>query len=226
MCGRYTHNLTWSQIVNLYRLTLPDEEPPGLKLSWNVAPTHVMPIIRPAGNGRELVMAGWDLVPFWLKPDQLAKQPYSTINARAETIRTAPTYREPFKTKRCLVPATGWYEWQKLDAKKKRPIHMCAKATPFALAGVYDVWKGDGGKAITSFAIVTTDAAPSVAQYHNRMPVVLDDSQFDDWTRDTPDQAAAPMKPCVGAIEAWEVGAEVGNVRNNRPELMERVGLL
>ena len=110
MCGRYTHNLTWSQIVNLYRLTLPDEEPPELKPSWNVAPTHVMPIIRPAGNGRELVMAGWGLVAFWLKPDQLAKQPYSTINARAETIRTAPTYREPFKTKRCLVPATGWYE--------------------------------------------------------------------------------------------------------------------
>jgi putative SOS response-associated peptidase YedK len=71
-------------------------------------------------------MAGWGLIPFWLKPDQLAKQPYSTINARSETIRTAPTYREPFKTKRCLVPATGWYEWQKLDAKKKRPIHMCS----------------------------------------------------------------------------------------------------
>ena len=62
------------------------------------------------------------LVPFWLKPAQLAKQPYSTINARAETIRTAPTYREPFKTKHCLVPSTGWYEWQKIDAKKKRPI--------------------------------------------------------------------------------------------------------
>jgi putative SOS response-associated peptidase YedK len=174
---------------------------------------------------RRFKRAGWGRVPFWLKPDQLAKQPYCTINARAETIRTAPTYREPFKTKRCLVPATGWYEWQKLDAKKKRPIHMCAKATPFALAGVYDVWKGDGGKAITSFAIVTTDAAPSVAQYHNRMPVVLDDSQFDDWMRDTPDQAATLMKPYAGAIEAWEVGAEVGNVRNNRPELVERVGL-
>jgi putative SOS response-associated peptidase YedK len=171
-------------------------------------------------------MAGWGLVPFWLKPEQLGKQPYSTINARAETIRTAPTYREPFKTKRCLVPATGWYDWQKLDAKKKRPIHMCAKATPFALAGVYDVWKGDGGKAITSFAIVTTDAAPSVAQYHNRMPVVLDDSHFDDWMRGTPDQAAGLMKPFAGEIEAWEVGVEVGNVRNNRPKLIERVGLL
>ena len=97
---------------------------------------------------------------------------------------------------------------------------------PWGAGIVYDVWKGDGGKAITSFAIVTTEAAPSVAQYHNRMPVVLDDSQFDGWVRDTPDQAAALMKPYAGAIEAWEVGAEVGNVRNNQPELMERVGLL
>ena len=148
-----------------------------------------MPIIRPAGNGRELVMAGWGLVPFWLKPDQLAKQPYSTINARAETIQTAPTYREPFKKRRCLVPASGWYEWQKLDekGKKKRPYHFKPKAEPFALAGVYDVWRGDGGRAITSFAIVTTDAAPSVKQYHHRMPVVLDDAQFDDWMRGTPE---------------------------------------
>jgi putative SOS response-associated peptidase YedK len=71
------------------------------------------------------------------------------------------------------VSASGWYECQKLDAKKKRPIHMRPAATPFALAGVYDVWKGTNGQAITSFAIVMTDAAPSVAQYHNRMPVFL-----------------------------------------------------
>ena len=119
MCGRYTHLLTWSQIVELYRLTLPDE-PTELKPSYNVAPTHVMPIIRPAGNGRELVMAGWGLVPFWLKPDQLGKQPYSTINARDDRIQTAPTYREPFKKRRCLVPASGWYEWQKIDTQRRR----------------------------------------------------------------------------------------------------------
>jgi hypothetical protein len=68
-------------------------------------------------------------------------------------------------------------------------------------------WARDGGKAITSFAIVTTDAAPSVAQHHNRMPVVLDDSQFDEWMRGTADQAAEMMKPYAGAIEAWEIGA-------------------
>ena len=94
MCGRYTYKLTWTEIVELYRLTLPEEQPESLKPNWNVAPTHVMPIIRPAGNGRELVMAGWGLVPFWLKPDQLGKLPYSTINARDDRVQTAPTYRE------------------------------------------------------------------------------------------------------------------------------------
>jgi putative SOS response-associated peptidase YedK len=94
MCGRYTFKLTWAEIVNLYRLTLPDEEPPGLKPSFNVAPTQVMPI------------------------------------------RTAPTYREPFAKRRCLVPATGWYEWQDVGEKKKRPMHMRPKDIPFALAGV------------------------------------------------------------------------------------------
>jgi putative SOS response-associated peptidase YedK len=181
-----------------------------------------MPIIRPAGNGRELVLAGWGLVPFWLKPEQLRQKPYATINARSDRIQTAPTYREPFKKRRCLVPTTGWYEWQKTGAKIRKPFHFRPKAAPFALAGVYDIWRGDGGQAITSFAIVTTGAAPSTQPYHDRMPVVLEESQFDDWMRGAPELAAGMMKPYGGAIEAWEVGAEVGNVKNNRPELMSQ----
>lgn len=231
MCGRYTYKLTWEQIVNLYRLTLPDEPPKdregrAIGPNYNVAPTQVMPIIRPAGNGRELIMAGWGLIPFWMKPQNLARSAYSTINARSDRVQTAPTYREAFKSKRCIVPATGWYEWQAITAKTKKPFHFRPKATPFAFGGVYDVWKGDGGKSITSFAIVTTDAAPSTAMYHDRMPLILDETQFDDWMRGTPEQAAAMMKPYPTEIEAWEVGADVGNVRNNRPELMERAALL
>jgi len=225
MCGRYTHLLTWSQIVELYRLTLPDE-PKDLKPSYNVAPTHVTPIIRPAGNGRELVLAGWGLVPFWLKPDQLAKQPYSTINARDDRVQAAPTYREPFKKRRCLVPASGWYEWQKIDAKTKRPHHFQPVAKPFAFAGVWDVWKGDGKEPITSFSIVTTSPAPNTAQYHDRMPVVLEERQFEDWMRGPPQLAAEMMNPYSGAIDIWEVGKDVGNVRNNKPELLDRVALI
>lgn len=226
MCGRYTFDLTFGDIVSLYRLTLPDEPPERLKPNYNVAPTQVMPIIRPAGNGRELVMAGWGLIPFWMKAENLARQAYSTINARADRIQTAPTYREPFKKRRCLVPATGWYEWQKVNAKTKRPYHFQPKASPMAFAGVYDVWNGDGGKSITSFAIVTTDAAPSTCAYHDRMPVVLEESQFEDWMRGPPEIAATMMKPYAGTIDIWEVDSAVGNVKNNRPELMHRVGLL
>jgi putative SOS response-associated peptidase YedK len=88
MCGRYTHKLTWQQIVNLYRLTLPEEEPSGLRQSYNVAPTDAMPIIRPAGNGRELVMAGWGLIPYWLKAEDLAKS------------LSAPSIRAPKQSER------------------------------------------------------------------------------------------------------------------------------
>jgi putative SOS response-associated peptidase YedK len=226
MCGRYTYKLSWKQIVELYRLTLPEEQPETLRESYNVAPTHAMPIIRPAGNGRELLLAGWGLVPFWLKPEQLGKQAYSTINARDDRIQTAATYREPFKKRRCLVPASGWYEWQKIDAKTKTPHHFQPAAKPFAFAGVWDIWKGDGKPPITTFSIVTTSPAPSTAPYHDRMPVVLEASQFEDWMRGPPELAAGMMKPYAGAIDVWEVGRDVGNVRNNRPELMGRVGLL
>jgi putative SOS response-associated peptidase YedK len=221
MCGRYTYKLTWSEIVALYRLTLPDEPPERLRPNYNVAPTHVMPIIRPAGNGRELIMAGWGLIPFWLKPEQLAKQPYSTINARSDRIRTAPTYREPFRKRRCLVPATGWYEWKKINSKTKQPYHFQPQARPFAFGGVYDTWNADGKSSITSFSIVTTAAAPSVAEYHDRMPLVLEESQFEDWMRGPPELAAEMMKPYEGATVLWKVSPDVGNVRNNRPELME-----
>ena len=225
MCGRYTYKLTWAEIVALYRLTLPDEPPEKLRPSYNVAPTHVMPIVRPSGNGRELVLAAWGLVPFWLKQDQLGKQPYATINARSDRIQTAPTYREPFKKRRCLVPASGWYEWQKTGPKTKQPWHFQPVARPFAFAGVYDVWNGDGGKAITSFSIVTTEAAPATAPYHDRMPLVLEESQFEDWMRGPPELAAGLMKPYAGAIEMWPVSSEVGQVRNNRPDLVEAITL-
>src|SRR5262245_9667165 len=226
MCGRYTYKLEWRQIVNLYRLTLPEEPPEKLRPSYNVAPTDVMAIIRPAGNGRELVMAGWGLVPFWLKAGQLGKPAYATINARSDKVQTAPTFREPFRKRRCLVPATGWYEWQKIDTKTRKPFHFQPTATPFAFGGVYDVWKGDGGKAVVSFSIVTTEAAPAIRPYHDRMPLVLADGQFDDWMRGPSEMAAAMMRPYGGEIDAWEVSGSVGNVKNNAPELMDPVALL
>jgi putative SOS response-associated peptidase YedK len=205
---------------------MPEEPPENFKgESYNVAPTDVMPIVRPSGNGRELLMAKWGLLPYWSKPEQAAKPSYSTINARADRIQTAPAFRDPFKTRRCIIPTTGWYEWQKIDAKTKRPFHFQPKAQPFAFGGVYDRWKG-AGKEIISFSIVTTAASPTAAPYHDRMPLVLEESQFEDWMREPPERAAEMMKPYAGAIEVWQVPSDVGNVRNNWPDLMGRVALV
>jgi putative SOS response-associated peptidase YedK len=105
----------------------------------------------------------------------------------------------------------------------KQPGHFQPAARPFALAGIYDTWKGrDGLPDVASFSVVTTSAAPSTAAYYDRMPVVLEESQLEDWMRLPPEAAAGMMKPHAGAIDVWPVGKDVGNVRNNRPELMER----
>jgi putative SOS response-associated peptidase YedK len=156
--------------------------------------------------------------PLLVQAEQVAKPAYSTINARDDRIQAAATYRDSFKKRRCLVPATGWYEWQKIDAKTKQPFHFQPAAKSFALAGIYDTWKGrDGLSDITSFSVVTTSPAPSTAVYHDRMPVVLEESQFEDWMRLPPETAAEMMKPHDGAIDVWAVPKEVGNVRNTGP---------
>ncbi len=124
------------------------------------------------------------------------------------------------------MPATGWYEWQDVGARRKRPLHMSPRTSPWAFAGIWDIWRGDGGPGVLSFAIVTTDAAPSIRPYHPRMPVVLDAGQFETWMRGAPAEAARLMVPYPGDIDAWEVTTAVGDPRNNRPELLDRVAML
>jgi putative SOS response-associated peptidase YedK len=226
MCGRHTHLLTWSKIVNLYRLTLPDEEPEQLKPNYNVAPTNVMPIIRPAGNGRELVMAGWGLVPFWLKPEQLSQQPYSTINARSDRIRTAPTYREPFKTRPAWCRRRAGTNGRRSTPRRSDPITSSRRPSPSLSPA--SMTSGKATAAAPSPALQSSRQAPRRARRSITTACLScsKDSQFDEWMRGTPDQAAVLMKPYACAIEAWEVGPEVGNVKNNKSELMERIGLL
>jgi putative SOS response-associated peptidase YedK len=224
MCGRYTHKLTWGEIVALYRLTTPLVPPNAYRENFNTAPTHVMPIIRPTEDGREAVMAVWALIPHWVR--DLSQPVYNTINARSDSIREKPTYKIPFEKRRCIVSTTGWYEWKKLDPKgrKKQPYHLQPTAPVWAFGGVWNTYKAPDGLDVHSFSIVTTDAQQSISHIHDRMPLVLEESQFDAWMRGTPDQAAELMRPYAGRIDAWEVGPGVGNVKNNSVDLMSRLG--
>jgi putative SOS response-associated peptidase YedK len=116
---------------------------------------------------------------------------------------------------------SGWYEWQVVTPKIKRPFYLKAKSEPIAFAGVSDTWAGDGKAPVTSFAIVTTEPAKSIRYVHQRMPLVLDEAQFDTWMRDTPDEAAALMRPYAGELEAWEVSSRINKPQNNDAALIE-----
>jgi putative SOS response-associated peptidase YedK len=195
--------------------------------SYNVAPQSMQPVVRldDETGQRELTIMRWGLVPFWSKD---GKAGYSTINARAETVTTSTAYREAMKKRRCLVPADFFYEWQKIDAKSKQPYGIgLSDRKPFAFAGLWESWKDKAmGKTLETYTIITTDPNELMESIHNRMPVILHERDYERWL--TPgDPTHLPvnlLRPYPAEdMKAWKVGADVGNVRNNRPDLIEPV---
>lgn len=218
MCGRYTYKLSWREVVELYRLTAPKVPPSNFEPNYNVAPTQIRPIVRPIDGGRELIMAKWGLIPFFSKD---GKSSYTTINARAETVRTSGMYKQSFAKRRCLIPTSGWYEW-KHEGEHKLPHFIRPKAEGFAFAGLWDRWvPKDGGNPVESFTIITTEAHPSIAKLHDRMPRVLLPEQFEQWTGADPEAAATLLNVVQCEFEYWQVDKRVGSVKNNGPELIE-----
>ncbi|HEY0786643.1 MAG TPA: SOS response-associated peptidase, partial [Acidobacteriaceae bacterium] len=157
MCGRYARRSDKQRIAEHFRVdpgTFPD-----LGHSYNVAPQTFQPILRLAREtgAREVVLMRWGLIPFWAKDAKLA---YSTINAKAETVATAPAFREAFLKRRCLVPADAFYEWQKIDAKTKQPFAIGMRdGSPYAFAGLWERWRDPAvpGAPLETYTILTTD---------------------------------------------------------------------
>src|SRR6476659_3210485 len=174
MCGRYALAATVDQIVARFAAA-----PPAEGATWaphyNLAPSQNNPVV--VGNGSaHLALMQWGLVPSWSKEP---KTEYSTINARIEAAAERSTYRTPFRRQRCLVPATGYYEWQAAGGGNtaKQPYYIQVQdddpAGLFAFAGLYDIWHGPDGRALTTYTILTTAADPVLAPIHARMPVVV-----------------------------------------------------
>ncbi|MGB6304589.1 MAG: SOS response-associated peptidase [Acidobacteriaceae bacterium] len=149
------------------------------------------------------------------------------INAQAESLMEKPMWRRALQKRRCLIPADGFYEWQKLDAKNKQPYAFGMKSgEPFAFAGLWERWMAPDGKPLDSFAIITTDPNEVAAKVHTRMPVIVEPRDYTRWL--TVEQEAQPpvdlLRPYdAEAMKAWKVGSAVGNVRNNDPSLCEEV---
>jgi putative SOS response-associated peptidase YedK len=148
-----------------------------------------------------------------------AKIAYSTVNAKGETVATAPAFRDAFKLRRCLVPADGFYEWQKTDGKTKQPYRFTmADGAPFAFAGLWERWKEPAsGETVRSFIIITTTPNTLCAPVHNRMPVILDPEDYPAWLGETPatgDALRALLRPFPAErMAAHTIGPAIGNVR-------------
>jgi putative SOS response-associated peptidase YedK len=173
---------------------------------FNIAPTQNAPIVRGLeGGGRELVPMRWGLVPSWAPDLALGSR---MINARCETVASKPAFRAAFKARRCLVPISGFYEWEARGAgAPKQPwyIHM-AHAPGFALAGLWERWSPREGPAVESFTIVTTSANELVAKFHERMPVILAQSDFARWI-DIRERDAAKLQALLVPYSAAEMAA-------------------
>ena len=164
-----------------------------------------------------LTLAEWGLRPFWAKPDQPVKRP---INARAETVDTAATFRRAFRERRCLVPATGFFEWQK-QGKGKQPYRIRrADGEPFAFAGLYE--EPDGEEGHPSYTVITTDANELMAQIHDRMPVILRAEDEEAWLDpDTPEERLKQLlRPYPEReLEAYPISTLVNSPRNDTPDI-------
>jgi putative SOS response-associated peptidase YedK len=161
--------------------------------------------------------------PYWAKDPTIGLR---TINAKAETITTAPAFREAIKYRRCLVPADSFYEWQRLDAKTKQPFAIAMKdGKPYALAGLWERWKDHKvGTDLLTFTVITTDPNEVVEQLHDRMPCIIPEKDDDRWLKPgDPDRPPIDLLRPFDAdkMTAWKVDKAVGNVKNDSPELIE-----
>lgn len=219
MCPRYALTSAPAPVGAYFKLAQIDPFPPR----YNIAPTQPVGIVRMGHRGeREFVLVRWGLIPPWVKD----LREFSTlINARAEGATTKPSFRGAMRHKRCLIPADGFYEWS--GAKKSRRPHLVRRRDggPMALAGLYEDWMGADGSEIETMAILTVPANATVGRIHDRMPAILPPDMFDAWLdcrAVLADAAAQLLKPAPDdLLEVVEIGPDIGNPRNEGPELQQ-----
>lgn len=213
MCGRYVLSSTGERIAEHFGLAQATPVAPR----YNIAPTQQAPVVRVARSGeRELVVLRWGLVPFWAKDLAVGQR---QINARAESLATRPAYREAFRRRRCLVPATGFYEWKPGPRRKQPYLCRLPSGGLFAFAGLWESWRSPEGEVVQTFAIVTADASDAIRALHDRMPVIVPESEYEAWLHGEAVERLV-AGPSAAPLVIEPVGLAVNNVRNDGPELV------
>jgi putative SOS response-associated peptidase YedK len=221
MCGRYASTRSATDLASLFDAL--DETEGALAPDYNVAPTDAVPIVRHSSRTPSSVLsvARWGLVPAWSRDASGAAR---MINARAETVATSSAFARSFATRRCLVPAEGWYEWVRTGGSKQPYFMTRTDGEVLAFGGIWTAWTTKGVRSLT-FSVVTLPATGELSAIHDRMPLVVEPSQWSAWLNE-PDATgllAPPPLQYAAGIETRPVSRAVGDVRNDGPHLTERV---
>jgi putative SOS response-associated peptidase YedK len=219
MCGRYTLAAGPEFIAEYFQIDGPI---PEFQPSWNITPGGDIPVIcELPGNGRSCSLMHWGLIPHWAKePDSK----YKMINAKAETLRQRPAYRDAYKHRRCLIPANGFYEWQ-ATPQGKQPYYIHRRDEGLlAFAGLWEYWEGE--HLINSCTIITTRANPLLQTIHDRMPVILTEPDYATWLNSgnaDPNLVDPLVRPCDSELlDMYPVSTAVNNPAHDGPELTHR----
>lgn len=222
MCGRFTTDLPGEFLVDIFGLA----EHPAPLTRFNIAPTQLVPVIRQLAEGQHrLDYLHWGLIPYWAKERSIGS---TLINARSETAAEKPAFRQALRHRRCLVVASGFYEW-KQQGKIKLPQYIRLKGgVPMLLAGLWESWRSPEGETVESCTILTTASNPLLEAFHQRMPVILHPDRYLLWLdRRVTDPALLAHLfqpyPCE-LMEMWPVSPLVNTPRNDSPELILPVG--
>lgn len=220
MCGRFTLFDTAASLAEAFEVA----EVPSLSPRYNIAPSQAVAAVRipPSGGAREVVLLRWGLIPSWAKDPSLGDR---MINARAETAAGKPAFRSAIRRRRCLVPASGFYEWKRTNGRKQPYYIRRPDGKPFGFAGLWESWEGPGQAAVESCTILTTSANELLLPIHDRMPVIVSPADYDLWlspeVRD-PEELARLFRPCPPEeVTAFPVGTAVNNPKTDSPQLIE-----
>ncbi|MCL7489768.1 MAG: SOS response-associated peptidase [Desulfobulbaceae bacterium] len=220
MCGRFT--ITKPEAIKAeFNLREEIDYPPR----YNIAPSQTIPIIKQDDHGYyRPALVRWGLIPFWAKDEKIA---YKMINARAETLAEKPGFREAYKKRRCLIPADGFFEWQRINGSKQPYYIRLKNKGLFTFAGLWEEWHGADGKTIQSATIITTTANRVIAKLHDRMPLIVDPTRRGTWLDLVSDPIhdlnfVKPGDPFK--IVTYPVSRMVNNARLDAPGCIKKVG--
>lgn len=222
MCGRFAQRSDPKKLAKEFGVT----EVPKVEARYNIAPTQEILSVRESADGREVTFFKWGLVPSWAKDASMGAR---LINARSETVTEKPAFREAFRKRRCIIPADGFYEWQRTDGRKQPFFFHLRDERPFGFAGLWERWEGEGGKILNSCTILTTEANEVLRPVHDRMPVILHPDDYELWLDvdlRKHDLAKELLKPYPAEeMLAYPVGTSINSPRSQGAKLIDRAAV-